>query len=331
MTVLELSGLPIEKIPDDIGHLFNLRHLGLRNSKVKMLPKSIEKLLNLLTLDLHGSDIRELPNWITKLKKLRHLFVEKKFQPYREIQSNNGVRIPNGLGNLTNLQTLQALEAQATSLRQLGELTQLRSLRLWNVKEIDCRCISDSLVQMRHLSNLYVSASDDNEILLLNLRLPSLQKLSLIGRLVRRTLHKSPLFQAVEGQNLYSLALSWSQLTEDPLPYLSPLSNLTYLQFTRAYTGEKLTFLTGWFPKLKFLHLRDMPNLNRLEIEQGTMVSLERLALVNLESMMEVPLGIKFLMPLQYVGFHEITGYFLMLLQQCSVIRGTQWGYSLRR
>ncbi|KAF7092980.1 hypothetical protein CFC21_095420 [Triticum aestivum] len=328
MTVLGLSGLPIKKIPDDIGHLFNLRHLGLRNSKVKMLPKSIEKLSNLLTLDLHGSDIRELPSWITKLKKLRHLFVEKQFQPYREIQSNNGVRIPNGLGNLTNLQTL---EAQATSVRQLGELTQLRSLRLWNVKEIDCRCISDSLVQMRHLSNLYVSASDDNEILLLNLRLPSLQKLSLIGRLVRRTLHKSPLFQAVEGQNLYSLALSWSQLTEDPLPYLSPLSNLTYLQFTRAYTGEKLTFLTGWFPKIKFLHLRDMPNLNRLEIEQGTMVSLERLALVNLESMMEVPLGIKFLMPLQYVGFHEITGYFLMLLHQCSAIRGTQWGYSLRR
>jgi len=77
MTVLELSGLPTEKIPDAIGDLFNLRHLGLRDSKVKMLPRSVEKLSNLLTLDLHGSDIHELPGEIVKLKKLRHLFADK--------------------------------------------------------------------------------------------------------------------------------------------------------------------------------------------------------------------------------------------------------------
>uniref|UniRef100_A0A8R7QZ87 Disease resistance protein RPM1 n=1 Tax=Triticum urartu TaxID=4572 RepID=A0A8R7QZ87_TRIUA len=98
MTVLELSGLTIEEIPDAIGDLFNLRHLGLRKSKVKKLPKSVQKLSNLLTLDLDGSDIHELPSGIVKLKKLRHLFAQKTIDTYwRELASCSGVHIPNGL------------------------------------------------------------------------------------------------------------------------------------------------------------------------------------------------------------------------------------------
>ncbi|VAH99113.1 unnamed protein product [Triticum turgidum subsp. durum] len=332
MTVLELSGLPIEKIPDAIGDLFNLRHLGLRNSKVKKLPKTIEKLSNLLTLNLHQSDTHELPNGIVKLKKLRHLFVERIIDPNgRELAWGSGICIPNGLGNLTNLQTLQALEAQDVSLRHLGELRQMRSLRLWNVKGIYCGRISESLVQMPYLSNLCVNASDEKEVLLLNVCLPSLQKLYLSGRLAEGALDESPLFQAVGGKNLYELFLYWSQLREDLLPSLSRLSNLTNLQFNRAYKGEQLAFLAGWFPKLKILSLKALPNLNQLVIQQGTMVSLEKLFLINLRSMTEVPAGIEFLMPLQYLAFFDITGDFLTLLRQCSAIQVTKWQHTLRR
>nr|UBY07237.1 NBS-LRR disease resistance protein [Dasypyrum villosum] len=285
MTVLELSGLPIEKIPDAIGDLFNLRHLGLRNSNVKKLPRPVEKLSNLMTLDLHGSDIHELPSCVVKLKKLRHLFAKRVIDSSgREFKWGSGMCIPNGLGNLTNLQTLQALEAQDESLRHLGELSQMKSLRLWNVKGIYCGRITESLVQMQYLSFLDVNASDENEVLQLNVCLPSLQKLFLRGGLAEGALDESPLFQAVGGQNLSSLYLFWSQLREDPLPSLSRLSNLTYIQFTRAYNGEQLAFFTGWFPKLKVLQLRDLPNQSRLEIQQGAMASLEKLFLVNLIS-----------------------------------------------
>ncbi|XP_044438343.1 disease resistance protein RPM1 isoform X2 [Triticum aestivum] len=127
LTVLELSGLPIEKVPDAIGDLFNLRHLGLRHSKVKMLPKSVEKLSNLLTLDLCGSDIHELPSGVVKLKKLRHLFAERVIDAEgRDFECRSGMCIPKGLGNLKNLQTLQALEIQDESARHLGELRQPR-------------------------------------------------------------------------------------------------------------------------------------------------------------------------------------------------------------
>nr|UBY06891.1 NBS-LRR disease resistance protein [Dasypyrum villosum] len=330
MTVLELSGLPMEEIPDAIGDLFNLRHLGLRGTKVKMLPKTIEKLSNLLTLDLYESNIHKLPSGIVKLKKLRHLFAEREIDPTgRELKWGSGMCIPNGLGNLTNLQTLQALEAQDESLRHLGELSQMRSLRLWNVKGIYCGRISESLVQMRYLSYLDLNASDENEVLLLNVCLPSLQTLVLRGRLVERALDGSPLFQAVGGQNLYTLSLYWSQLKEDPLPSLSRLSNLTRLHFNRAYNGEQLTFLTGWFPKLKVVWLKDLPNLSRLEIQQGALASLEKLTLTNLSSMRKVPHDIEFLMPLQYLGFHEIISDFLTLLRH-SAIRGQRWWYTLR-
>ncbi|VAH99130.1 unnamed protein product [Triticum turgidum subsp. durum] len=331
MTVLELSGLPIEKIPEAIGDLFNLRHLGLSHTKVKKLPNSVEKLSNLLTLDLGGSDIHDLPSGIVKLKKLRHLFAERVTNPQgKEFKCRSGMRIPSGLGNLTSLQTLQALEAQDESIRHLGELRQLRSLRLLNVKGIYCGRINESLVEMQHLSYLHVSSSDENEVLLLNVCLPNLQKLSLRGRLAEGALDESPLFQAVGGHSLHMLSLRWSQLSEDPLPPLSRLSNLTNLQFSRAYNGEQLTFLTGWFPKLKVLELRDLPNLKRLEAQQGAMVSLEQIILVNLSSMTEVPSGIEFLLPLPYLAFLEITNDFLTVLCQCSVLEGQRSHYSLR-
>jgi disease resistance protein RPM1 len=324
MTVLELAGLPIEEIPYAIGDLFNLRHLGLRDSKVKMLPKSIEKLSYLLTLDLHGSDVHELPSGIVKLKKLRHLLAQKLSDTGASFQSFSGVSISKGLGNLKNLQTLQALVAEDESVRQLGELRQLRSLRLINVKTNYCRSICESLVQMQFLSLLAVFASDENEVLRLNALPSNLQKLHLRGQLDKETL------QAV-GQNLYVLGLCWSRLVEDPLLSLSRLTNLTLLYFIKAYNGEQLVFRKEWFPNLKTLQLEDLPHLKRLEIEEDAMVTLEKLFLINLNSMTEVPLSIQFLVTLQYLFFFEITPDFSELLYQCPKIGGMrEIRYTLR-
>ncbi|XP_020186360.1 disease resistance protein RPM1 [Aegilops tauschii subsp. strangulata] len=331
MTVLELSGLPIEKIPDAIGDLFNLRYLGLRNSKVKMLPKSVKKLSNLLTLDLFGCDIPELPRGIMKLKKLKHLFAEKIIDPHwRELACCSGIRIPNGFGNLTNLQTLQALEACEDSVRYLRELTQLRRLRLWNVKGINFEPILDSLAQMQYLSFLEVNASDVDEVLSFNapLPMPNLQKLHLGGGLAAGALDE--LFKGDMEKTLYSLILRWSKLTEDPLLSLSRLSNLQYLNFSGAYNGKKLRFRERWFPKLKVLYLGDLPRLSQLKIDQGTMVCLEKLYLTNLKRMMEVPTGIQFLSTLQYLEFGEITADFLVLLQRFPAIKDKCWQHTLR-
>jgi disease resistance protein RPM1 len=177
---------------------------------------------------------------------------------------------------------------------------------------------------MQFLSCLDVYASDENEVLRLNALPSNLQKLRLNGQLDKETL------QSV-GQNMYSLSLTWSRLVEDPLFSLSRLTNLTELFFTNAYNGEQLLFRKEWFPNLKTLLLKDLPHMKRLEIEEGAMVTLENLYLTNLKSMMEVPLSIKFLVTLQYLGFREITPDFLTLLRQSPKIGGMRkFWYTLR-
>jgi disease resistance protein RPM1 len=177
---------------------------------------------------------------------------------------------------------------------------------------------------MQFLSLLAVFASDENEVLRLNALPSNLQKLHLRGQLDKETL------QAV-GQNLYVLGLCWSRLVEDPLLSLSRLTNLTLLYFIKAYNGEQLVFRKEWFPNLKTLQLEDLPHLKRLEIEEGAMVTLEKLYLINLESMTEVPLSIQFLVTLQYLGFGDITPDFLTLLRQCPKIGGMRkFWYTLR-
>jgi disease resistance protein RPM1 len=168
---------------------------------------------------------------------------------------------------------------------------------------------------MQFLSCLGVQASDENAVLRLNALPSNLQKLSLHGQLDKETL------QSV-GQNLYVLGLYWSRLVEDPLLSLYRLTNLTKLYFVNTYNGEQLLFRKEWFPNLKTLYLEDLPHLKRLEIEEGAMVTLEKLFLNNLKSMTEVPLSIEFLVTLQFLGFDEITPDFLTLLHQCPKIGG---------
>lgn len=130
---------------------------------------------------------------------------------------------------------------------------------------------------------------------------------------------------------LVALHLYWSELKENPLPSLSQMSKMTDLDLISAYTGEVLIFLIGWFPNLKTLFLRDLPNLKLLEFQEDAVVSLERLILINLNSMMEVPPGIEFLVHLKKLSFAGITTDFLMLLRQCSRIGSARWQHSLRR
>lgn len=339
MSVLELNGLPIEKVPDAIGDLFNLRYLGLRKSKVKQLPNSIEKLSNLLTLDLYRSEILELPRGIIKLKKLRHLFAEKVNEaPGRDFRSLIGVHIHRGLEKLQELQTLQALEVQDEgSVKLLRELRQMRSIRIWGVKGRYCEELFESLRQMEFLSCLYINASDEEEVLQLdgmNSLPPNLQKLILKGKLAPASMLGTAAGGEDQNKNhpLYSMHLRWTQLAEDPLPSISKWKNLMELSFTRAYIGKQLVFLEGWFPNLQRLNLRDMPDLKHLEIRQGAITKLRALVLVDLRGMTEVPAGIEFLKPtLKHLAFGEITDDFYETLNQCSSIRGIKWWYNIRK
>ncbi|XP_038984033.1 disease resistance protein RPM1-like [Phoenix dactylifera] len=308
LTVLDLQGISIERVPDEIGDLFNLHFLGLRDTKVKVLPKSLGRLRNLQTLDLMKSEIEKLPSTTRNLKKLRHLFAEKILDPnYNTLNDRRGVQAPKGLWNLKDLQTLQAVDANMEFVRRLGNLTQLRSVRIWKVSGIHCKDLCASLSRLHHLYYLSLTASNENEILQLggwDHPPQHLLKLELDGRLAEGTM-QLPLFRAL-GASLRRLHLGWSGLVEDPIQSLSQLRDLVWLKLHRAYDGQRLWFRAGWFPNLKRLLLYDMPQLNQVEIEDGAMARLEYLDLVGLPALKDVPRGIEYLTSLQELYLKDL-------------------------
>ncbi|PON87625.1 NB-ARC domain, LRR domain containing protein [Trema orientale] len=73
LKVLDFEDAPLDKLPKELGNLFNLKYLNLKGTAVKIVPKSIGRLQNLQTLNLYDSLVQELPIEIKKLRSLRHI------------------------------------------------------------------------------------------------------------------------------------------------------------------------------------------------------------------------------------------------------------------
>ncbi|XP_072982655.1 disease resistance protein RPM1-like [Typha latifolia] len=312
LAVLDLSGLPIDTLPDAVGSLFNLRYLSLKCSKVKALPKSIRKLTNLQTLDLYSTEIKELPRWIVKLKKLRHLYAgEVTDQTFRAFNSITGPKAPEGLRKLKELQTLVAVEPCGGLVGRLGSLTQIRDLGCYGLRGERCEQLCASVSCMLLLWRLVLSARDDEKEVL---RLDSweappnpptekkLVSLNLRGRLSQGSLDSSFL-RAQEG-NLKELALTSCHLEVDPIPSLARFSSLTRLSLRKAYDGEQLVFTAGSFPNLQDLSISDMPRVKQVEIQERSMAKLKTLELQDMTELRDVPRGIEHLKSLPDLQVH---------------------------
>jgi disease resistance protein RPM1 len=307
LAVLDLSGLPIETIPNSIGELFNLRLLCLDDTKVKELPKSITKLQNLQTSSLEQAELVKFPQGFSNLKKLRHLMVSRlRDVIYSSFKYWEAVEPFKGLWSLVELQTLFAITASEVLVAKLGNLSQLRSLTIYDVRSNFCAQLCGSLSKMCQLSRLMIRACNEDEALQLDdSTFPnSLQTLTLYGRLSEGTF-ASPFFLNQEN-GLLRLRLGYSHLSENPVPHLSELSNLTELSLIKAYTGQELYFQAGWFLNLKDLYLKDLPHVNQIHIQEGALASLKRMGMVGLLELRHVPVGFIYLKSLKTTFFHNM-------------------------
>ncbi|CAL5081990.1 unnamed protein product [Urochloa decumbens] len=320
LAVLDLSGLPIEAIPNSIGVLFNLRFLCLNDTNVKELPKSVTKLRNLQTLSLERTQSLNLPRGFSKLKKLRHLLIWKLVDPtYRNMNNWESMEPFEGLWNLKELQSLNEVRANKFFVAKLGSLSQLRSLCITCVRSSHCAELCNSLSKMNQLSRLNIRASNKDEVLPLeDLTLQNpLEKLELVGQLSEGTFESS--FFSMHGNQLLQMELSWCQLMESPVAWLSKLSNLTELRLTRAYTGQQLNFQASWFRNLKRVVLRDMPQVHQMCIHEGALVSLVYLHVDRLKELHAVPIGIKFLYSVKEAYFTRMHSDFIRNLQMANL------------
>ncbi|KAG8479831.1 hypothetical protein CXB51_029483 [Gossypium anomalum] len=253
LRVLELHILNLKMIPCSIHKLKHLRYLDLsRNPEIKILPKSICKILNLqvLKLDL-CSQLEELPkksypSWLTHM--------------------------PRGIGKLSSLETLSTFVvdkngshggADLSELRELNNLKgDLRIRNLGFVKNAKEKFKAANLKEKQHLRSLDLiwggGNGDDDKSLedlqphrnLKELRIVSWRGdaefpswLSLLTNLVRIE---------ICGSNFKHLP-SFAQL-----PRLKELEIATKLEHMDDNSPKKQQ---PFFPSLKFLWLRDCPNM----------------------------------------------------------------------
>lgn len=316
LAVLDLSGLPIDTIPNSVGVLFNLRLLCLSDTNVKELPKSITKLQNLQTLNLERTQSLKFPRGFSKLKKLRHLLGWKLLDAtYRSFNNWESMEPFESLWCLKELQSLNEVRATKVFVAKLGCLSQLRSLSITYVRSSHCAQLCSSLSKMHLLTKLNIRASNEHEILLLeNLTLQNpLEKLELAGRLSEGTL-ESPFF-STHGNQLLLMELAWCQLINSPVTQISILSNLTELRLTRSYTGQQLNFHGNLFQKLKKVVLWDLTHVNQIYIHEGALASLEYLHIDSLKELRDVPIGIKFLNSIKEAYFTRMHSEFARNLQ----------------
>ncbi|KAM1790020.1 hypothetical protein ACFX12_034122 [Malus domestica] len=297
LRVLDLKHVPVAQLPGEIVKFFNLKYLNLKGTKVKELPKDIGNLHSLETLDIRHSKIRVLPAGIVKLENLRHLLMyhynfEDLFKPYYFFY---GTKAPDGICKLKSLQVCDAIELGGSLVKQLRQLTQLTRMSLSNVREADEEDLCKSLESMKLIEHIFVHTSNEDEVLRLD-ALPSapplLKELGLIGKLEKVPLWFPSLF------SLTHLRLHWSRLSEDFLPYIQALPNLSVLRLNNAYLGNQLVFHTG-FRMLSELYIMELPKMNAIVIEKGAMPALQTLVITACMGLKQLPNGIEHLTCLQ--------------------------------
>ncbi|XP_010092356.2 disease resistance protein RPM1 isoform X1 [Morus notabilis] len=321
LKVLDFEDAPcLDRLPDDIGNLFDLRYLSVRGTKVRMLPRSIEKLENLETLDLRNSLVYELPasETMKRLGKLRNIYalnIDHKVQRNGFSYGSRGIKVVGGIGFLKALQKLFYIEVDQEGdkdlFKELGNLTQLRTLGISNVGSEDwrnlCRCVEN----MKLLESLFVASSSESVVFDLELMSSPpkfLRNINLIGHL--KTI---PQWFTQHQSTLVKLRLGYSKLEEDHLQVLENMHNLSHLEICHdAYVGERLHFKKGVFPKLKKLHLQDLSRLCSLIIEESALVMIEQLFLGPFPQMKEVPSGLEHLKKLKTLVFHLMPPLFMI-------------------
>ncbi|KAG4923894.1 hypothetical protein JHK87_049434 [Glycine soja] len=298
LRVLHFEGDSLYKyvpLTENFWDLSLLTYLSLKNSKIENLPKSIGLLHNLETLDLRQFVVRMMPREFYKLKKSRHLLAHD-----RLFGLFGGLQMEGGIGVLMSLQTLRDMDAEEV-MKELERLTQLRVLGLTNVREEFTSSLCSLINKLQHLEKLYINAKYILGVndLQFDVCAPVLQKVRIVGVLMEFRDWVAKL------QNLVTLSLLQTCLTDDPLPLLKDLPNLSSLCLLKfSYIGEILQFPNRGFQNLKQILLNRLISLKSIVIEDGALPSLEKLKLVDIPQLKKVPSGLSKLPKLEV--FHVI-------------------------
>ncbi|KAL7188077.1 hypothetical protein ACSBR1_038014 [Camellia fascicularis] len=229
LKVLDLSGTPLETIPNEVFKLIHLRYLSLRNTKVKMVPKLIGKLENLETLDLQGTYVTKLPDEILRLQNcaISYHFI---------------------LNQEAFILTLEIIEDGATLCSSIEKLSNLRRLDVISTKEDEILDLQSLSPVPRFLQQLYLIGRVEK----FPLWIPSLHGLVRL-RLGCNKLRDDPLRSLQELPNLAELILD--QAYEGKVLYFKAggFQRLKHLRFSKLKGLRWVRVEDGAMPHLETL------------------------------------------------------------------------------
>ncbi|KAF3452001.1 hypothetical protein FNV43_RR08097 [Rhamnella rubrinervis] len=275
LRVLDLEGVYKPLLTaETLRKLFLLTYLGLRWTLLDSLPDSIGGLQYLEALDVKHTNITSLPSSIWKAKNLRHLYMN---QVYFDMSINRSFTT-----RLTKLQTLWGLSIGSNSLvvNWLSKLIELRKLGL-TYHPTTAQAIANWVAQLTNLQSLRLRSIDEfgepSDLKLPNMsKLDNLSDLYLVGVLQVPDSVEDHEFQF--PSNLKILTLTGSKLMRNDLQMLGKLNQLNTLRFYgHSYWGDELIFYKNEFPKLVVLKLWMLEKLNKLELQEHALPSVEEI------------------------------------------------------
>lgn len=296
--ILDLTGSPINKIPDCLGDLIHLRLLDLDETKINCLPESVGSLKYLQILNLQRCvSLHSLPLAITKLSNLRRLGL--RHTPITEVpQGISRLKFLNDLGGFPIGAGRDSTKMQdGWSLEELRPLSQLRCLNMIKLERaIPCGGTDSLLKYKEHLRVLYLCCTgqidqeyseedaSNNEKIFEQLTPPSnLEDLSIV-RFFGRSYPNWLCATMLSSLKHLELLGCKSCMHLPPIGQLPYLKYLKILGATVAKIGPEFVGFTvdnpgsiesTAFPKLECLVISDMPNWEEWSFAEKAASTLE--------------------------------------------------------
>ncbi|KAF0925507.1 hypothetical protein E2562_016698 [Oryza meyeriana var. granulata] len=289
LRVIDIHGLELKKLPNEIGSMIHIRYLGLQCGQLEKLPPSVSNLVNLQSLILKGSNaghrVLDVTAAFWRIPTLRHVVA-----PFA---------LPKVLGDLHSLQTLHGVQPLCWDTRgggggnPLGRSTNLRSLELSGLVAKHAGALTAALESLDLLVHLVLQGESLPSTVFSIPSLRRLQSLKLLGsmdspdgpggeeaadgmvRYIRPNLTRLSMWSTMVGQKFV-----------DMLGELPSLADLTLM--VGAYDGDRLEFRDGGFRSLQKLKL-GLPELEEWTVRAGAMAALARLTLLRCANMRMLP------------------------------------------
>uniref|UniRef100_A0A0D3HJI0 Uncharacterized protein n=1 Tax=Oryza barthii TaxID=65489 RepID=A0A0D3HJI0_9ORYZ len=248
LRVLDLSDCFLQKLPDSIGQLRQLRYLSAPGLQDTMIPDCITKLSELIYFNLHGSSaLCSLPESIGEMDSLMHL----------DISGCSGIqRVPQSFGklklsylDLSNCSSLKGLS------EFLGNLTKLQHLNLSYCESVEKLGNLGSLTELQYFHFSTSSCS------------PGLSQTDICAFTKLEYLHLSTEFTDIKIKRLpdamgsfikleYLDLSGWRELEELPKSWGS-LKNLIHLDLSKCFKIKGVPEALSSLTKLQYLNLSD--------------------------------------------------------------------------